>query len=202
MMNTMVNNLAPSFLCRLTPPSISILSDYPLRNRGDLVITFCRLSLTTESFVPSTIRLWNKLDPAIRNIPTISKFKKTLQKQNLKHSSFQFHSYGPKKLNIILTQMRCGATFLNYDLSRVGIIQDPSCRCGDQQETIFHFFFECPQYAIIRRTLFENLMFLSPQIPRNLSLFLTGDKYLSEIDNLKVLDHVFEFILHSKRFHI
>jgi hypothetical protein len=33
------------------------------------------------------------------------------------------YSYGPRKLNIILTQLRCDASFLNYDLCKVKIYQ-------------------------------------------------------------------------------
>jgi hypothetical protein len=34
-----------------------------------------------------------------------------------------------RKLNIALTQLRCFASFLNYDLYQVNIVSDPSCRC-------------------------------------------------------------------------
>jgi hypothetical protein len=44
--------------------------------------------------------------------------------------------YGPQKLNIILTQLRSSASFLNYDLFRVGIVSDPSCRCGAAFENL------------------------------------------------------------------
>jgi hypothetical protein len=42
----------------------------------------------------------------------------------------KYYSYGPRKLNIVLTQFRCSATFLNYDLFKVNIISNPSCSCG------------------------------------------------------------------------
>ena len=35
-----------------------------------------------------------------------------------------------RKLNIALTQLRCFASFLKYDLYQVNIVSDPSCRCG------------------------------------------------------------------------
>jgi hypothetical protein len=41
---------------------------------------------------------------------------------------------GPRKLNIALTQLRCFASFLNYDLFQVNIVSDPSCRCGANRE--------------------------------------------------------------------
>jgi hypothetical protein len=37
----------------------------------------------------------------------------------------KYYSYGPRKLNIVLTQFRCSATFLNYDLLKVNIISNP-----------------------------------------------------------------------------
>jgi hypothetical protein len=38
--------------------------------------------------------------------------------------------YGTRILKIILTQLRSSASFLNYDLFRVGTVSDKSCRCG------------------------------------------------------------------------
>jgi hypothetical protein len=49
---------------------------------------------------------------------------------------------GPRKLNIALTQLRCFASFLNYDLFQVNIVSDPSCRCGANHEDLYHFFFD------------------------------------------------------------
>jgi hypothetical protein len=45
---------------------------YPLRNGSDLIIPFCRLSITTESFIPSTVKLWNRLDQFDRNLDTLT----------------------------------------------------------------------------------------------------------------------------------
>ena len=67
------------------------------------------------------------------------------------------YEIGPRKLNIILTQLRCFASFLNYDLFQVNIVSDPSCRCGANREDSYHFFFDCSHYSNIRHTLFQNL---------------------------------------------
>jgi hypothetical protein len=58
------------------------------------------------------------LDPLIRNVDSIAKFKTELRKRK---------EIGPRKLNIILTQLRYFASFLNYDLFQVNIVSDPSC---------------------------------------------------------------------------
>jgi hypothetical protein len=46
--------------------------------------------------------------------------------------------YGPRKLNIILTQLRNSYSVLNYDLSKVDIVNDVSCSCGAPREDVYH----------------------------------------------------------------
>jgi hypothetical protein len=60
--------VAPNYLRELIPPTVQSTTTYPLRNGSDLIIPFCRLSITTESFIPSTVRLWNRLDQSDRNL--------------------------------------------------------------------------------------------------------------------------------------
>ena len=73
--------------------------------------------------------MWNSLNNTIRNVDTLSKFKSELKKfdKTENHAVPKHYFYGPRKLNIILTQLRSSASFLNYDLFRVGIVSDPSC---------------------------------------------------------------------------
>ena len=75
------NNNAPMYLCELIPPTIQSTTVYPLRNGSDIIIPFCTLSNTYNSFIPSTIRQWNSLDPSLRNVGSIAKFKTELRKQ-------------------------------------------------------------------------------------------------------------------------
>jgi hypothetical protein len=87
---------------------------------SDLIIPFCRLSITTESFIPSTVKLCNRLDQFDRNLDTLTKFKKAIRKEqsdNTKRIQKHFY-YGPRKLIIILTQLRNSFSFLNYQVSR------------------------------------------------------------------------------------
>jgi hypothetical protein len=48
--------------------------------QSDIIMPFCRLSNTYDSFIPSTIRQWNSLDPSLRNVDYIAKFKAELRK--------------------------------------------------------------------------------------------------------------------------
>ena len=70
------NGHAPNYLRELIPSIVQSTTIYPLRNGSDLIIPFCRLSITTESCIPSTVKLWNRLDQSDRNLDTLTKFKK------------------------------------------------------------------------------------------------------------------------------
>jgi hypothetical protein len=66
--------MAPEYLRHLVPPTIQSTTIYPLRNGDYLIVPFCRLSITNSSFIPSTVKEWNKLDIAIRKLDSLSKF--------------------------------------------------------------------------------------------------------------------------------
>ena len=96
---------------------------YPLRNGNDIILPFCRLSSTSDSVIPSTIKMWNS---NIRNVDILSQFKSILRNidETENHSVPKHFFCGPRKLDIILTQLRSSASFLNFDLFRVGIVSD------------------------------------------------------------------------------
>ena len=107
------NNNAPRYLCDLIPPTIQSTTVYPLRDGSDILIPFCRISITCDSFIPSTIRQWNSLNPFLRNMESIAKFKTELRKQKYIRQVLKHFEIGPRKRNIALTQLRCFASFLN-----------------------------------------------------------------------------------------
>jgi hypothetical protein len=63
-----------------------------------------------DSFIPSTIRQWNSLNPSLRNMESIAKFKTELRKQKDNRQVPKHFEIGPRKLNIALTQLRCFAS--------------------------------------------------------------------------------------------
>jgi hypothetical protein len=67
------------------------------------------------------------------------------------------YSCGPRKLNIILIQLRCNASFLNYDLCKVKILSNASCNSGAPWENSHHFIFDCDKYTDNREILFNSL---------------------------------------------
>jgi hypothetical protein len=107
--------------------------------------------------------------------------------------------YGLWKLNVILTQLRCSASFLNKDLLKSNIVSSPNCACGVPREDAFHFFFECNiKYTDIRRDLLIGVNRFRMKI--DLSLLTRGNQNLTYGDNCLIFKEAYKFISRSKRF--
>ena len=81
----------------------------------------------------------NSLDPSIRNVDSIAQFKTELRKRKDISQVPKDYEIGPRKLNIILTQLRCFASFLNYDLFQVNIDLRPVLSLWCQSRRILSF---------------------------------------------------------------
>jgi hypothetical protein len=131
---------------------------------------------------------------------SIAKFKTELRKPKEIRQVPKHFEIGPRKLNIALTQLRCFASFLNYDLFQVNIVSDPSCRCGTNREDSYHFFFDYSHYANIRYKLFHNLSWLPNDCAIDFKLLTSGNPILSNEQSEIIFKHVFEYIKRSERF--
>ena len=112
------------------------------------------------------------------------------------------YSYGPGKLNIILTQLRCNASFLNYDLCKVKILSNASCNCGAPCENSHHFFVDCDKYTDNREIIFNSLNWLPSNINIDVNLRTKGSDLLTYEENITIFRHAVKYIKDSKRFTI
>ncbi|XP_071123775.1 uncharacterized protein [Mytilus edulis] len=72
---------APEYLLDLIPPTVAETNNYNLRSSQNIYQTSSRLSLYQESFIPSSIKLWNSLDLSVRFELSLNMFKLKI-KQN------------------------------------------------------------------------------------------------------------------------
>jgi hypothetical protein len=77
---------SPEFLCDFIPPSVGESNNYNLRNRHNISQTTNRLSISQQSFFPSTTKLWNLLDLRIRQLPNFESFKYKLKQHYFKNA--------------------------------------------------------------------------------------------------------------------
>ena len=139
--------------------------------------------------------------PVVRK-DTLSKFKSELKKIDgtENHAVPKHYFYGSRKLNIILTQLISSASFLTYDLFRVGIISHPSCRCGAALENLKHFFLDCPIYLQARTKLIDNLNMVTTCYTLDIKWLTCGNASLTYEQNCIIFKYVFDYIKCSKRF--
>ena len=188
----MVNGLAPEYLQTLVPPTVQNTTSYNLRNANNLRNIRANTNLFYNSFLPSTIRAWNDLSDDIKAAPSVASFKHQLNKDLRKPPTF-FNS-GTRRGQILHARLRMDCSSLNAHLHKKNIVPSPSCSCG-AYESVYHFFFKCPNYTDIRNTI----------LPNNLNNLNTNDLLYgiptaTDNENDELFSQVQDFIIHSNRF--
>lgn len=189
------NNLTPNYLNEIIEPFK--IQGRNLRTNRDYYLPIYRLSSTSKSFFPSTVKLWNNLDPSIRQIPSFEKFKHHLAHSKSSEKFPDYFHCGNRKSDIHMTRLRHKCSELKADLFRVNLIDDDMCNCGLGIEDTTHFLFHCPRYNIQRITMFNNLISFQPL---SLNKLLFGDQSLSISENSQIFQNVQKFIVSTKRF--
>ena len=74
----MNHGLSPLYLPNLRPSHIGDVSSYRLRNAENYVGSHANTLAYAESFLPSTLQLWNILPVVVRSADTLASFKPLL----------------------------------------------------------------------------------------------------------------------------
>ena len=123
---------------------------------GGFALFKCKTETLCRSFFPSTTVLCNSLEACEHNCKT-SKVYKSVLKRRYKVEIPEYFYSGPRKINIVLSQMRMQFCSLKYDLCRRGCIDSATCHCERDDETLTHFFFDCPSYGLQRDQLMQSI---------------------------------------------
>ena len=196
-------NKSPSYLYDLIPKRANI---YQTRQVNNIPMFKVKHNFFRNSFFPSTIIEWNKLDSEIRTSPSSESFKRSLLKiiRPVARSIFDIHNPLGIKL---LTRLRLGLSHLR-DHKFHNNFQDcinPLCLCGDDIENNIHFFLHCQNYNNERRNLLNEIEIINEEF-LNLSdselvdIILFGSIALTISDNKIILNASINFILETKRF--
>ena len=110
----MLNDINPLYLSSLVPPLVQNASRYNIRNYNDTQTVASRTTLFYNSFLLSSVRDWNRLNPDIRNNGTLDAFNYKLN-QNLPVIPKQYYS-GIRKYQIWHTRIRTGCSSLKNEL--------------------------------------------------------------------------------------
>ena len=142
-----------------------------------------------NSYFPSTIIEWNKLDSNIRNSETLNVFKSNILKFIGPTANSIFGCRNPIGVKL-LTRLRLGLSHFREHIFKHSF-QDtlnPLCSCGKETEATFHFLLSCPNYSDERLTLLSKIRNINPNILKNTDsqitrFFLHGDKNLTASTN-------------------
>ena len=131
-------NIAPNYLSSLLPQSVSIISQYNLRNSNDLQTIDARTTQYYSSFLPSSVRNWNNLPVEVRQSASVNSFKQSFNKYKT-HVPKYYYS-GSRQGQILHVRLGKSCSALNLDLFMRNITDSPLCRCGSIEDSL-HFSF-------------------------------------------------------------
>ena len=133
---------SPKYLFNIIPV---IVSKYNTRNFNNIPQFKVKHNFFQNSFFPSAVIEWNKLDLNIHNSESLNVFKNSLLKfiRPPGNSVFSCHNLRGVKL---LTRLRLGLSHLREHKFKHDFqyTLNPVCSCGNNIETLAHFLLHCP----------------------------------------------------------
>ena len=131
------------------------------RNSDNITHFKVRHFFFKNSFFPSVISKWNKLDLEI----SLEIFKKHLLNFIRPNSNNAFNINSLLGLKL-LTRLRIGFSHLKQHKFKHNLQDsvDPLCSCGNNIESKFHFFLHCPNFTTQRQTLLNKLKSINARI--------------------------------------
>ena len=137
---------------------LKVLSIQTTKNRSKIPLFNAKHEYIRNTFFPSTVLQWNKLDNNIWNSELVSAFKKPILKFFRPSPNSKFNVHNPHGIKL-LTRLRNGLSHLREHKFRHNF-QDslyPFCNCGWHIETTIHFFLHYWNCSNQRKTLFEKI---------------------------------------------
>ena len=196
-------NQCPKYLFDIIPQS-----NCPYRTRNALNIPHINVKhqFFKNSYFPSTIIEWNKLDSNIHNSETLNIFKPKILKliRLTANSIFDCRNIFGVKL---LTRLRLELSHLCEHKFQHSFQDTLNHFYSSRKEVenTFHFFLSCLSYSEERLILLSKIRNINPNVLENTNsqitqFFLYGDKTFTASIKFIILDSTIEYILATKIF--
>jgi hypothetical protein len=132
-------NLAPGYLIEACPPLVGAASAYNLRNAENIALPPSNKQGYSNSFFPSTVRLWNDLDKNTKDLNSLDSFKYHLKKKRCLNKNKLYPRFsGVKAVNH--TRMRLGLSGLKDQRRSYNHVDNSTCDlCGVRKEDVMHY---------------------------------------------------------------
>ena len=162
---------------------------YTFRNSDKIPYFKTKHNFFKNSFFPSVIIEWNKLDPSLRRCDSYNVFKSNILKFIRPSSNSFFDCHNPIAIKYI-TRIRPGLSHVREHKFKHSF-QDtlnPICNCGNDVESAIHFSLHCSLYSNERRTLLSSFFNIGRKLLDNTDFSLTetllfGNTTNNQFDN-------------------
>ena len=160
-----------------------------------------------NTFFPSTIIEWNKLDWEIKNPESIVTFKKRILSFIRPSANSTFNCHNPRGIKL-LSRLRLGLSHLREHKFKHSF-QDslnPFCSCGKGEvETSSHYLLHCSNYLEERLALLNtieniDMSILQQSDSKFTSVLLFGDTPFDNKKKTFILDATIDYIILTGRF--
>ena len=198
-----LNNMSPKYLNDIIP---STTKKYSSRNANNIPLVRANTNYFMDTFFPSTLTQWNKLDLGIRKSNSLNIFKSRLLRfvRPLENSVFTCHN--PIGITY-LTRITLGFSHLCYHKFKHGFLDaiDPLCSCSTGIENTVPYFLHCPNFSFPRNNFLNEIAIVDRSIIdrydiKIIQTFLYGNPSYSVNDNKLILNASIKYILETKRF--
>ena len=128
---------------------------HTFRNSDKIPYFKTKHNIFKNSFFPSIIIEWNKLDTSLRRYDSYDIFKSNILKLMQPSSNLFFDCHNPIGIKYI-TRIRLELSHLRQHKFKYSF-QDtlnPICNCSNDVESAIHFFLHCPLYSKERHPLY------------------------------------------------
>ena len=121
---------------------------YDTRNAANVPKKIFKHIFLKNSYFPSKIIEWNKLDQDMRNAESYALFRKQLLSFIRPEANNIFNVHNAKGIKL-LTRLRVGFSHLKEQKCRHNFVDaiNPLCSCGNFVESTTHFFLHCTHFS-------------------------------------------------------
>ena len=140
----MVNHIVPQYLSLLV--SRPGQQQYNLRNSLNIPEIFGTNEMYRQSFLPSAVKVWNKLSLDIRQSTSVNSLKNKLNSIKCLNKPPVYYNSGSMQGQIYHARLQMQSSDLNYHKVKRHISENMTCACGAIREDPKHYLLFCPKY--------------------------------------------------------
>ena len=150
-----------------------------------------------QSFLPSAVKVWNKLSLDIRHSASVNSLKNKLNSIKYLNKPPVYYNSGSRQGQICHARLRMQSSDLNYHKVKRHISENMTCACGAIREDPKHYLLFFPKYQNDKSKLTQILDIDIPPKSDMVNNLLHGNPSLSVKDNETLFEAVEQVMVFS-----